>query len=89
VKQVKDGEYGVTVLSLSSDGQLLVGQYEDHQLRDVYSAEGSHVTSINLLDGDTLYDAVWTPKSNILYTANTNSSQNIVVITQRGDVIAQ
>jgi hypothetical protein len=49
VEQLKNGEYGVTVLSVSSEGQLLVGQYKDRQLH-VYSAEGSHVTSINLLD---------------------------------------
>jgi hypothetical protein len=52
---------------VSSDGQLLVGQFQDRQLH-VYSAEGSHVTSINLLDGDTLKDAVWTRRGHIVYT---------------------
>jgi hypothetical protein len=86
VEQVKGGKCGVTVLSMSSDGQLLVGQYQDRQLH-VYSGEGSHVTSINLLDGDTLLEAVWTPRCHIVYTAD--NSSNVVVMTQRGDVIAQ
>jgi hypothetical protein len=71
---------------VSSEGQLLVGQYKDRQLH-VYSAEGSHVTSINLLDDDTLKDAVWTPRGHIVYTAA--NYNNVVVMTQRGDVIAQ
>jgi hypothetical protein len=67
VKQVKDGDYGITVLSVSSDGQLLVGQLEDRQLH-MYSAEGSHVTSVGLLDGDNLFSAVWTRNGHIVYT---------------------
>jgi hypothetical protein len=86
VEQVKDGQYGVLVLSVSSEGKLLVGQYKDCQLH-VYSTQGSHVTSINLLDDDALTDAVWTPRGHILYTAL--NSSNVVIMTQRGDVIIQ
>jgi hypothetical protein len=41
-------------VSSDSSVRLVVGQQEDRQLH-VYSGEGSHVTSINLLDGDTLH----------------------------------
>jgi hypothetical protein len=71
---------------VSSDGQLLVGRCFDRQLH-VYSAEGNHVTSVKLLDGHGLTDAAWTPRGNIVYTDNTNS--NVVLLTQRGKVIAQ
>jgi WD40 repeat protein len=86
VKQLICRKCSVAVLSVSSDGQLLVGGYTDRQLL-VYSTEGNHVTSVNLLDGETLKNAVWTPRGNIAYTSdNTN---NVVVMTRRGDVIAQ
>lgn len=86
MEQVRGGKFGVTVLSVSSGGQLLVGSYEDRQVH-VYSAEGSHVISINLLDDDTLEDAVWSPRGDIVYTACNN--EHVVVLTQRGNVIAE
>ena len=76
---------GVTVLSVSSDGRLLVGQWGDRQLH-VYSIDGSHVTSITLPNGDTVLDAVWTLRGNIVCATDSNK---VVVVTQRGDVIHQ
>ncbi len=84
VEQIKSGKYGVTVLSVSSDGQLLVGQSHDRQLH-VYSADGSHVSSVDLPDGDTLKDAVWTPRGNIVYSAD--NSKRVVTMTRQGHII--
>jgi WD40 repeat protein len=55
----------VTALSVSSEGQLLVGQGSDNHLH-VYRANRSHVKSITLPDTD-VYDAVWTLRGNIVY----------------------
>lgn len=57
----------VDILSVSSEGQLLVGQSDERQLH-VYSADYSHVTSINLPDNDEVYEAVWTSVGNIVYS---------------------
>ncbi len=69
VHQIKNDTYGVTVLSVFSDGHLLVGQYDDRQLC-VYSVDGSHVTSVTLPNdytqrSDFLQDAVWTPRGTL------------------------
>ncbi len=75
---------GVSILSVSSGGQLLVGQYRDSQL-NVYSTDGDHVTSIDLPGGDRLVDAAWTPRGNIVYT----TYDKVAVMSQSGDVVAQ
>jgi hypothetical protein len=71
---------------VSSDGQLLVGRCHDRQLH-IYSAGGNYVTSVKLLDGHTLTDAVWTRRCNIVYTGS--DSNKVVLLTQRGNVISQ
>ncbi len=58
----------VDALSVSSDGQLLVGQNRGKQLLVLNNTDGNHVTSINLTANDTLNDAVWTPRGRIVYT---------------------
>jgi hypothetical protein len=86
VKQIEFREYYVDVLSVSSEGQLLVGCCYDCQLH-VYSAEGNQVTSVNLLDGHTLTDAAWTPRGNIVYTAY--NVGYVVLLTQQGTCISK
>jgi hypothetical protein len=76
----------ITVLSVSSEGQILVGQQLDRQLH-VYSANCSHVTSIALPHNDTVYDAVWTRRGNIVYTAY--NTERLVLMSQSGVVIQQ
>jgi hypothetical protein len=76
----------VDILSVSSEGQLLVGQGGDRQLH-VYSADCCHVTSIKLPDNDTVCDAVWTQHSNIVYSEL--SRGKVVTMSQSGDVIQQ
>ncbi len=44
------------ILSVSSDGQVLVGQEEDYQLH-VYSTDGVYVASIDVPGGDSLRHA--------------------------------
>ena len=74
----------VDVLSVSSEGQLLVGQYRDRQLH-VYSADCRHVTTIKLPDNDKVYDAVWTRRGNIVYSMFSGST--VVTMSLSGDVI--
>jgi hypothetical protein len=76
----------VTILSVSSESQLLVGQSNDHQLH-VYSADCRHVTSIKLHDYDKVCDAVWTRHGNIVYSEW--RSKKVVTMSQSGDVIQQ
>lgn len=73
-------------MSVSNEGQFLVGEFREKQLH-VYSAEYSHVTSINLCDDETLGDAVWTLRGHIMYSALSN--KKVVVMTCSGEVIAQ
>jgi hypothetical protein len=72
----------VKVLSVSSEGQLLVGQLRDSQLH-VYSADCCHVTYIKLPDNDTVYKAVWTRRGNIVYSEW--FSKKVVTISQSGE----
>jgi hypothetical protein len=76
----------VNILSVSSEGQLLVGQAGARQLH-VYSAHCSHVTSITLPDDDDVWDAVWTRRGNIVYSEW--RSGKVVTVSQSGDVIHQ
>jgi hypothetical protein len=84
VEQVESGKYDVSVLSVSSKGQLLVGQWQDCQLY-IYNTDGCYVTSVALPDGDTLQDAVWTARGNIVYSAH--NSNRVVAMTRHGYVI--
>jgi hypothetical protein len=74
----------VEVLSVSSEGQLLVGLQRDRQLH-VYSADRRHLTSITLPDNDRVYDAVWTRRGNIVYSES--GSGKVVTMSQSCDVI--
>ena len=74
---------------MSSEGQLLVGQWREHQLH-VYSADCCHVTSIKLPDNDKVdkvCDAVWTRRGNIVY--GEPDRNKVVTMSQSGDVIQQ
>jgi small nuclear ribonucleoprotein (snRNP)-like protein len=86
IEQFKDDTFVDFILSVSSEGRLLVGKKYERQLH-IYNAEYSHVISINLLDDDKLGDAVWTPRGHIVYAALNN--ENVVVMTRNGEAIAQ
>jgi hypothetical protein len=72
---------------VSSEGQLLVGQSLDRHRLHVYSADCSHVTSLATPHNDMVYDAVWTPRGNIVYTEYYRGK--VVTLSQSGDVIQQ
>jgi hypothetical protein len=76
----------INALSVSSEGQLLVGQWDDSQLQ-VYSADCCHVTSIKLPNNDSVFDAVWTRRGNIVYSEWDKGK--VVTMSQSGDVIQQ
>jgi hypothetical protein len=75
----------VNILSVSSEGQLLVGQSLDRHRLHVYSADCSRVTPLATPHNDTVYDAVWTPRGNIVYTEYYRGK--VVTLSQSGDVI--
>ncbi len=74
----------IETLSVSTDGQLLVGQWSDLNLH-AYAKNGSHVTSISIPSGFSADDAVWTPRGNISFV----TGKEVVTVTQAGNVIAQ
>jgi hypothetical protein len=78
----ENADSSVIVLSVSREGQLLVGQ---RRHLHVHSANCSHVTSIKLPDDDSVCDAVWTPGDKIVYSEGL--SDVIVTMSQSGDVI--
>ena len=84
VKKLKG--FGVTILSAFND-KLLVscgGVFGLSQLF-IYSREGRHRSTITTNDNDELFDAMWTPRGNIVYT--TLDSNKVVVISESGKVI--
>jgi hypothetical protein len=77
----------VNVLSVSSEGLLLVGQHKDQRQLHVYSANCSYVTSIKLPTNKYVWDAVWTRRGNIVYSED--HSWKVVTMSRSGDVIRQ
>lgn len=78
----------VTALSLSANGQwLLIGHEDDDQLH-IYTINGSHVRTFNMVKKTKLYDAVWTPHSDyVVYTTFYDSP--VFTVTTSGEVKAQ
>jgi hypothetical protein len=76
----------VEILSVSKEGQLLVGQRNNSNLH-VYSANCSHVTSVKLPDNQSVCDVVWTPRGKIVYTEC--RSGKVVIMSQSGYVIQE
>lgn len=76
----------VNLLSVSSEGQLLVGQLRGHHLH-IYSADCNPVMSFTLLKNDVVHYAVWTQRGNIVYSAVYR--ELFVTVSQSGDVIKQ
>ena len=74
----------VNTLSVFND-KLLITCYPLSQLF-IYSREGRHLSTISINDDDKLYDAIWTPRGNIVYT--TCDSKKVVVMSEFGKVIA-
>jgi hypothetical protein len=82
-------KYGVTILSVASDGQLLIGRQYDKQLH-VYSDNGSHVKSLAIPFNTKVTDAVWSPREHdIVCTIYRLDIEKVVVMSVTGDVISQ
>jgi hypothetical protein len=77
----------LVVLSVSSEGQLLVGQSDDRHQLHVYNADCCHVMTIKLPDNDKVCNAVWTRRGNIVYSEW--RSGNVVTVSQSSVVIQQ
>ena len=52
----------------------------------IYGREGRHLSIITINDNDTLEDATWTPRGNIVYTT-CYPSNKVVVMSESGKVI--
>jgi hypothetical protein len=78
----------IHILSVSNEGQLLVGHWFDHTLH-VYRADGSRVKSITLSYSEIVTDAVWTRQGNIVYCKLLEDSCNVKTISQSSKVIQQ
>jgi hypothetical protein len=76
----------IIVLSVSSEGLLLVGQRFGHLLY-VYNANCSYVTSIWLPNEIQTPQVVWTQSGNIIYSER--DSQKVVTMSRSGYVIRQ
>lgn len=85
VKQLQNGRYGVSVLSVSSSGQLLVGELADNRLH-VYWSNGSYVTSLFMQGNDSIMDAAWTPCGNIVCTI---VRKRVMIFSLKGAFITQ
>lgn len=59
-------EQGVSILSISNDGRLLVGSFQSHYLF-IYRLNDSQVTTINIDPSTRIRDAVWTCQGDIVY----------------------
>jgi hypothetical protein len=77
----------VNVLSVSSEGLLLIGQYRDQSQLHVYNADCSYVTSIKLYTDKHVADAVWTRRGNIVYSEDGNGK--VVTMSRSGHVMRQ
>ena len=77
-----EGWYSVNILSVFND-KLLVSCGVLSQLF-IYSREGRHLSTITTNNNDTLWDATWTPRGNIVYTT---FNYKVVVMSESGKVI--
>ena len=75
---------GVSILSVLND-ELLISSHGLSQLF-IYSQEGRHRSSVTTYDNDKLFDAIWTPHGNILYT--TINNKKVVLMSESGKVIS-
>ena len=74
----------VTVLSLFND--TLLTTCSNIQQLFVYNTEGNYLLTLITQGSETVFDAVWTPQGNIVYTKW--KARLVMVITQSGDFIA-
>ena len=72
----------VSILSVVND-KLLISDSGLSQLF-IYNCEGRHLSTITINDNELLFDAMWTPRGNIVYTTFSNT---VVVISESGEVI--
>jgi hypothetical protein len=80
--------YGVTTLSVASDGQLLIGERLGEQLH-LYSRIGDYVKSLAVPFDAHVIDAMWSPREHrIVCTTNAIDNSNMVVMSVTGKVIS-
>ena len=74
----------VSILSVFNDKILVSCQYNFSQLF-IYNNVGLYLSTITINDSDKLWDAVWIPCGNIVYT--TAYSKKVVVMSEFGKII--
>jgi hypothetical protein len=75
----------VNILSVGSDGQVLLGRGEQKQLY-VYSEDGYLVTTVAIPFYDRVIDAVWSPREHHIVCA-TVKTRTTAVMSVSGDVV--
>lgn len=75
--------FGSGILSVSSAGRLILGKSGVSNELLIYTTGGSHVTTLNVAVSRVVYDAVWTPRGNIVCAADTN----VVVLSSAGEIL--
>ena len=78
-----DNSWPVSILSVFND-KILVSSIFNFSHLFIYSREGLHLSTITTYD-DILWDAVWVPCGNIVYT--TFNSKKVVVMSEFGKII--
>ena len=78
------GEY-VTTLSVFNDKLLVSCGYRLSQLF-IIGRDGCHLSTISTINNETLCDAIWTPRGNIIYT--TDDGNKVIVMSDIGSVIS-
>lgn len=92
VKQVADAKCCVDIMSISKNGELLVGSSwntKSENFLHIYDTEGRHISTVKNLHGHNNYvhDATWTPRGNIVFTIRKQPAQ-VMTVTRTGDVVA-
>jgi hypothetical protein len=84
VSELRGTDNYTDVVSLSSTGQLMVGQWNSNSL---YIYDGSTgLTFFRLPAKERLFNAAWTNQGNVVCTTE---SRKVIVLSQSGDVRAQ
>ena len=79
-----DNSWPVSILSLFND-KILVSSICNFSQLFIYNREGLYLSTITTYDNDILWDAVWVPCGNIVYT--TLNSEKVVVMSEFGKII--
>ncbi len=81
---------GVTIVSVSGNGQLLIGRYDDNERLYIYNyTNNTYLPSpLKLIPDTRLFDAIWTPGGKIVFTTTNHNGTNLVTITTSGRIVA-